>query len=322
MISRARVFSRANNVEPGWQKGRLEGMTTFNLPAVHADGGLTRYFQEISKFPILPGDEEQMLAERWRDHGDRDAAHKLVTSHLRLVAKIAMGYRGYGLPVADLISEGNIGLMKAVKKFEPERGFRLSTYAMWWIRASITEYILRSWSLVKTGTLAAQKKLFFGLGRIKRNLNIIEGGELEPEQARLIAENLDVSEKDVMDMDRRLSSRDLSLNAPRSHEDGEGSEFQDSLVDEAPSPESLAAERQESGYRTGLLRKAMEQLNDRERHIISERRLSDDPMTLEELGRVYGVSRERVRQLEQRAFDKIRAAVQEMTANTAAAVSH
>lgn len=294
-------------------------MTTFNTPAVRADGGLAQYFQEIWKFPILPGDEEQMLAVRWRDHGDVDAAHKLVTSHLRLVAKIAMGYRGYGLPVADLISEGNIGLMKAVKKFEPERGFRLSTYAMWWIRASITEYILRSWSLVKTGTLAAQKKLFFGLGRIKRKLNILEGGELDPDQASLVADNLDVSMQDVIEMDRRLSSRDLSLNAPRSHEDGEGSEFQDGLIDESPSPEALTAEREESGYRMGLLQRAMEQLTERERHIISERRLSDDPMTLEELGRVYGISRERIRQLEERAFSKIRVAIQEMSAGAASA---
>ena len=294
-------------------------MTTFNMPAVRADGGLAQYFEEIWKFPILPGDEEQMLAVRWRDHGDVDAAHKLVTSHLRLVAKIAMGYRGYGLPVADLISEGNIGLMKAVKKFEPERGFRLSTYAMWWIRASITEYILRSWSLVKTGTLAAQKKLFFGLGRIKRKLNILEGGELNPDQACLVAENLDVSVQDVIEMDRRLSSRDLSLNAPRSHEDGEGSEFQDSLMDDSPNPEAQTAEREESGYRMGLLQRAMEQLTERERHIISERRLSDDPMTLEELGRVYGISRERIRQLEERAFNKIRVAIQEMSAGATAA---
>jgi RNA polymerase sigma-32 factor len=296
-------------------------MTTFSLPAVRADGGLTQYFQDIWKFPILPGDEEQMLAVRWRDHGDVDAAHKLVTSHLRLVAKIAMGYRGYGLPVADLISEGNIGLMKAVKKFEPERGFRLSTYAMWWIRAAITEYILRSWSLVKTGTLSAQKKLFFGLGRIKRQLNILDDGELDPDQARLVAENLDVSDKDVIEMDRRLSSRDLSLNAPRSHEDGEGAEFQDSLLDDSPSPESLTADREESEYRMGLLQKAMEQLDERERHIISERRLSDDPVTLEELGRIYGISRERIRQLEERAFNKIRVAVQELTAEAVAAGS-
>ena len=296
-------------------------MTTFSLPAVRADGGLAQYFQEIWKFPILPGDEEQMLAERWRDHGDVDAAHKLVTSHLRLVAKIAMGYRGYGLPVADLISEGNIGLMKAVKKFEPERGFRLSTYAMWWIRAAITEYILRSWSLVKTGTLSAQKKLFFGLGRIKRKLNILEDGELDPDQARLVAENLDVSPKDVIEMDRRLSSRDFSLNAPRSHEDGEGSEFQDSLMDESPSPESITADREENDHRMGLLESALSELNERERHIIRERRLSDDPMTLEELGRLYGISRERIRQLEERAFNKIRVAVREMAAADVPAVS-
>jgi RNA polymerase sigma-32 factor len=291
-------------------------MTTLNLPAVRSEGGLAQYFQEIWKFPILPGDEERILATRWRDHGDVEAAHKLVTSHLRLVAKIAMGYRGYGLPVADLISEGNIGLMKAVKKFEPERGFRLSTYAMWWIRAAITEYILRSWSLVKTGTLTAQKKLFFGLGRIKTKLNILDGGELDPDQARRVAENLDVSERDVIEMDRRLSSRDLSLNAPRSHEDGEGSEFQDGLVDESPSPEAMTADREESEYRMGLLEKAMEQLNERERHIISERRLSDDPMTLEDLGRIYGISRERIRQLEERAFNKVRVAMQEMAAGS------
>ena len=296
-------------------------MTTFNMPAVRADAGLAQYFQEIWKFPILPGDEEQLLAFQWRDHGDTDAAHKLVTSHLRLVAKIAMGYRGYGLPVADLISEGNIGLMKAVKKFEPERGFRLSTYAMWWIRAAITEYILRSWSLVKTGTLAAQKKLFFGLGRIKRELNILDGGELDPDQARLVAENLDVSAQDVVEMDRRLASRDLSLNAPRSHDDGEGSEFQDSLMDDGPSPESLTADREESVYRMGLLQKALEQLNERERHIISERRLSDHPMTLEELGRIYGISRERIRQLEERAFHKVRAAVHEMTVDATSVAS-
>jgi RNA polymerase sigma-32 factor len=291
-------------------------MTTLNLPAVRSEGGLAQYFQEIWKFPILPGDEERILATRWRDHGDVEAAHKLVTSHLRLVAKIAMGYRGYGLPVADLISEGNIGLMKAVKKFEPERGFRLSTYAMWWIRAAITEYILRSWSLVKTGTLTAQKKLFFGLGRIKTKLNILDGGELDPDQARRVAENLDVSERDVIEMDRRLSSRDLSLNAPRSHEDGEGSEFQDGLVDESPSPEAMTADREESEYRMGLLEKAMAQLNERERHIISERRLSDDPMTLEDLGRIYGISRERIRQLEERAFNKVRVAMQEMAAGS------
>jgi len=296
-------------------------MTTLNMPAVRSEGGLAQYFQDIWKYPILPSDEEQTLAVRWRDHGDVDAAHKLVTSHLRLVAKIAMGYRGYGLPVADLISEGNIGLMKAVKKFEPERGFRLSTYAMWWIRAAITEYILRSWSLVKTGTLSAQKKLFFGLGRIKAKLNMLEGGELDVDQARLVAENLDVSEKDVIEMDRRLSSRDLSLNAPRSHEDGEGAEFQDGLIDDSPSPESLTADREESDYRMGLLEKAMEQLNDRERHIISERRLSDDPMTLEDLGRIYGISRERIRQLEDRAFKKIRVAIQEMTEGTVSAMS-
>jgi RNA polymerase sigma-32 factor len=287
-------------------------MANLTIPRLQPEDGLKSYFREIWKFPILSGDEEYMLAVRLSEHGDVDAAHKLVTSHLRLVAKIAMGYRGYGLPVADLISEGNIGLMKAVKKFEPQRGFRLSTYAMWWIRAAITEYILRSWSLVKTGTLAAQKKLFFSLGRTKRTLNIVDSGELEPEQASRVAEMLDVSQADVIDMDRRLASRDLSLNAPRSREDGESSEFQDSLVDDSPNPEVAAAEQEEFEHRGGLLRRALEQLPERERYIISERRLKDDPKTLEELGKIYGISRERIRQLEERAFAKLQKAVQAM----------
>ena len=291
-------------------------MTSLTIPRVQADDGLKTYFREIWKFPILSGDEEYMLAIRLSEHSDVDAAHKLVTSHLRLVAKIAMGYRGYGLPVADLISEGNIGLMKAVKKFEPQRGFRLSTYAMWWIRAAITEYILRSWSLVKTGTLAAQKKLFFSLGRMKRKLNIVDSGELEPEQASRVAEMLDVSQSDVIDMDRRLASRDLSLNATRSREDGESSEFQDSLVDESPNPEVVTAEQEEFEHRGGLLRRALEQLPERERHIISERRLKDDPKTLEELGNMYGISRERIRQLEERAFAKVQKAVHAMESDT------
>ncbi len=284
-------------------------MASMNLPAVPMESGLSRYFREIWSFPVLTDTEERALAERWRDSGDVEAAHKLVTSHLRLVAKIAMGYRGYGIPVSDLIAEGNIGLMKAVKKFEPERGFRLSTYAMWWIRAAITEYILRSWSMVKMGTLATQKKLFFSLRRIKRQLNIIDTGELEPEHATELAEHLDVSERDVIEMNRRLAVRDLSLNAPMSRERDEGAEFQDSLIDESPSPESLTAEHQESSYRRSLVRQAMGGLPARERHILAERWLADEPKTLEELGSVYGISRERVRQLEARALDKVRRAV-------------
>lgn len=281
-------------------------MAGFNLPAVPMEGGLSRYFREIWSFPVLTEQEEQSLAYRWRDEGDTEAAHKLVTSHLRLVAKIAMGYRGYGVPVSDLISEGNIGLMKAVKKFEPERGFRLATYAMWWIRAAITEYILRSWSMVKMGTLATQKKLFFSLRRIKRQLNIVDNGELEPEHAAELAEQLSVSEGDIIEMNRRLAVRDLSLNAPMSREREEGAEFQDALLDESPSPESLTAEHEETKYRRSLVRQAMSDLPDRERHILAERWLADEPKTLEELGTIYGISRERVRQLEARALGKVR----------------
>jgi RNA polymerase sigma-32 factor len=293
-------------------------MGSLNLPAVPMESGLSRYFREIWSFPVLTDQEEKALAERWRDSGDVEAAHKLVTSHLRLVAKIAMGYRGYGIPVSDLIAEGNIGLMKAVKKFEPERGFRLSTYAMWWIRAAITEYILKSWSMVKMGTLATQKKLFFSLRRIKRQLNIIDSGELEPEHATELATHLNVSEQDVVEMNRRLAVRDLSLNAPMSREKDEGAEFQDALIDESPTPEALAAESQESSYRRRLVRRAMSDLPDRERHILAERWLADEPKTLEELGSVYGISRERVRQLEARALDKVRRSVS-ATASTALA---
>jgi len=249
-----------------------------------------------------------MLATRWRDHGDSDAAHRLVTSHLRLVAKMAMKFRGYGLPVADLVSEGNIGLMKAVKKFEPDRGFRLSTYAMWWIRASITEYVLRSWSMVKLGTVAAQKKLFFSLRRTKNKLNIIDSGELAPEQTALLADALNVTEREVGDMNRRLMARDASLNAPLT-QDGEGMEFQDTLVDAKPSPEQSTVDGQELSFRQDLLLAALSQLSDRERDIMTERRLSDTPMTLEELGVRYGISRERVRQLEVRAFEKVQKSV-------------
>lgn len=284
-------------------------MAGFNLPAVPMEGGLSRYFREIWSFPVLTEEEEQSLAFRWKDEGDTDAAHRLVTSHLRLVAKIAMGYRGYGVPVSDLISEGNIGLMKAVKKFEPERGFRLATYAMWWIRAAITEYILRSWSMVKMGTLATQKKLFFSLRRIKRQLNIVDNGELEPQHATELAEQLNVPEGDIMEMNRRLAVRDLSLNAPMSRDREEGGEFQDALLDETPSPEALTADHEEKTYRRTLVRRAMGDLPDRERHILAERWLADEPKTLEELGTVYGISRERVRQLEARALNKLRKTV-------------
>ena len=283
-------------------------MTTVTLPSVPSEGGLSQYFREIWAFPILEKDEEQMLAVRWKEHGDVDAAHQLVTSHLRLVAKIAVGFRGYGLPVADLISEGNIGLMKAVKKFEPERGFRLSTYAMWWIRAAITEYILKSWSLVKMGTVASQKKLFFSLRSLKSRLKIADTGELDPADAARISEEVGVSSEDVSYMNRRLAARDFSLNAPVSHEEG-AVEFQDTLVDDRPSPEALFGAEEETDFRRDMLRNAMAELPDREREIFVERRLNDDPPTLEELGEVYGISRERVRQLENRAFEKVQRSV-------------
>jgi RNA polymerase sigma-32 factor len=255
-----------------------------------------------------------MLATRWHEHEDVGAAHKLVTSHLRLVAKIAGGYRGYGLPLADLVSEGNIGLMKAVKKFEPQRGFRLATYAMWWIRAAITEYILRSWSLVKMGTVTGQKKLFFSLGRIKRNLNVLESGDLSAEDVARVAEALDVPERDVINMNRRLGARDVSLNGPRRADEEEGGELMDMLVDEAPSPEAQAAHREEASYRRGLLRQALAELPERERKIVAERQLSEQPKTLEELGTHFGVSRERIRQLEARAMQKLRKAVERLGA--------
>ncbi|NQV48200.1 MAG: RNA polymerase sigma factor RpoH [Rhodospirillaceae bacterium] len=283
-------------------------MASLSLPSVPVEGGLSRYFREVWAFPILEKEEEYMLARRWHEHGDSDAAHRLVTSHLRLVAKIAMNYRGYGLPVADLVSEGSIGLMKAVKKFDPERGFRLSTYAMWWIRASITEYVLKSWSMVKLGTVAAQKKLFFSLRRTKSRLNIIDSGDLKPEQLTQLADALNVSETEINDMNRRLMARDASLNAPLSVDD-EGMEFQDTLVDDNPSPEATAATGQELSYRRELLQDAMSGLSERERDIVSERRLSEDPLTLEVLGKRYGISRERVRQLEARAFEKLQTAM-------------
>ncbi len=287
-------------------------MKRLSLPSIDSDRGLTRYYREIWAFPVLKPEEEYMLAVRWTEDGDTEAAHRLVTSHLRLVAKIASGYRGYGLPMADLIAEGNIGLMKAVKKFEPQRGFRLAAYAMWWIRAAITEYVLRSWSMVKLGTLAAQKKLFFSLGRIKRELSILSDGPINDEQAEKVADALNVSRQDVLDMDRRLGAPDVSLNAPRSREDSEGAEFMDTLVDEAPSPETVAATTEEGKLRRELLARALETLPERERHILTERQLSEQPKTLEELGSVYGISRERVRQLEVRAFDRVKKAVEKL----------
>ena len=283
-------------------------MTALSLPTVPVEGGLSRYFREVWGFPMLEKEEEHNLAVRWRDKGDTEAAHKLVTSHLRLVAKMAMKYRGYGLPVADLVSEGNIGLMKAVKKFNPDLGFRLSTYAMWWIKAAITEYILKSWSMVKLGTVASQKKLFFSLRNLKGRLNILDSGELTPEQAKKLSSAMNVSSDEIIKMNRRLSSRDLSLNAPLTNSE-EGIEFQDTLIDERPSPENQVADAEEFTHRRAILEDAMETLPERERHIFIERRLKEDPVTLETLGKEYGISRERVRQLEMRAFDKVQNAV-------------
>jgi RNA polymerase sigma-32 factor len=275
-----------------------------SLPILANEGGLGRYLQEIRKFPMLEPNEEYILAKRWREHEDSEAAHRLVTSHLRLVAKIAMGYRGYGLPVSELIAEGNIGLMQAVKKFEPERKFRLATYAMWWIRAAMQEYILRSWSLVKIGTTAAQKKLFFNLRRMKSQMRALEDGDLHPDQVAKIATKLGVPEDDVISMNRRLAAPDNSLNAPLRGGEGE-SEWQDWLVDETQSQETRLGEDQEYGARRELLVKAMEVLNERERHILTERRLKEEPATLEDLSQRYDISRERIRQIEVRAFEKL-----------------
>ena len=278
------------------------------IPALGGEQSLNRYLSEIKKFPILAPEQEYMLAKRFQEHGDTDAAAQLVTSHLRLVAKIAMGYRGYGLPVSELISEGNIGLMQGVKKFEPDRGFRLATYAMWWIRASIQEYILRSWSLVKMGTTAAQKKLFFNLRRMKSKLDAFEDGDLRPEDVTKIATDLGVNEDEVISMNRRMAmGGDTSLNVSM-REDGEG-QWQDWLADDSPLQDSVVADQQEADVRHDMLVSAMEDLNDREKHILTERRLTDDPKTLEELSQVYGVSRERVRQIEVRAFEKLQRAM-------------
>ncbi len=276
------------------------------------EGNLSRYLQEIRKFPMLSPEEELALARRWKEQGDERAAHKLVTSHLRLVAKIAMGYRGYGLPVGELISEGNVGMMQAVKRFDPERGFRLATYAMWWIRAAIQEYILHSWSLVKMGTTAAQKKLFFNLRRLKAQMSALEEGDLKDEQVAKIAHALAVPEQDVINMNRRLASSDQSLNAPV-RADSEG-EWQDWLVDDGESQEDELAEREDMSNRRDLLSNALKTLNERERHILIERRLKEEPTTLEELSQQYGISRERVRQIEVRAFEKLQKSMKQQVA--------
>src|SRR5215218_735349 len=274
------------------------------LAVMSPEGGLSRYLSEIRKFPMLAKDQEFMLAKSWQEHGDTEAAHQMVTSHLRLVAKIAMGYRGYGLPIGEVISEGNVGLMQAVKKFEPDKGFRLATYAMWWIRASIQEYILRSWSLVKMGTTAAQKKLFFNLRKAKSEIEALQEGDLRPDQVSQIATKLGVLDEEVISMNRRLAGGDASLNSPL-RSDSE-SEWQDWLVDDqTPSQETVIADTEERSIRMGLLEEAMAELTDRERHILTERRLKDEPTTLEELAGQYGVSRERVRQIEVRAFEKL-----------------
>ncbi|WP_374301046.1 RNA polymerase sigma factor RpoH [Ferrovibrio sp.] len=284
--------------------------TAASLPVLSsAEGGLARYLAEIRRFPMLEPQEEFMLAKAWRDRGDVEAAHKLVTSHLRLVAKIAMGYRGYGLPVGELIAEGNVGMMQAVKRFDPDKGFRLSTYAMWWIRASIQEYILRSWSLVKIGTTAAQKKLFFNLRRLRGQMKAIEGGQLTPDQVEKIATQLNVPQDEVITMDRRLAAPDHSLNAPLRGDEEGSSEWQDWLVDETPNQEARLAEGDEYDSRKALLAAAMKDLNERERDILVQRRLTEEPTTLEDLSARYGISRERVRQIEVRAFEKLQKAV-------------
>ena len=275
-----------------------------HLPVLSSEGNLSIYLQEIKKFPILTADEEYMLAKRYKEYGDTEAAHKLVTSHLRLVAKIAMGYRGYGLPVTDLISEGNVGIMQAVKKFDPERGFRLATYAMWWIRAQIQEYVLHSWSLVKIGTTAAQKKLFFNLKKLKNQLSSIDSGDLSPENAREIANRLNVKEAEVLDMNNRLFSGDQSLNIQVGNEGD--AEWQDMLVDSNDTQDNIIANTDELLYRKKIFEKAIKVLNDREKEIIKLRKLKDKPVKLEELSKKFNISRERVRQIEEKAFEKLK----------------
>ncbi len=284
-------------------------MAQSNLPVLSAEGGLSRYLQEIRKFPMLEPNEEFMLAKRYKEHQDPEAAQRLITSHLRLVAKIAMGYRGYGLPISEVISEGNVGLMHAVKRFEPDKGFRLATYAMWWIRAAIQEYVLRSWSLVKIGTTAAQKRLFFNLRKVKGQIAALDDGALHPDQIKQIATTLSVSEEDVVSMNQRLTG-DASLNAPMRADEGT-SEWQDWLVDDTPDQETTLGESEEYTERMGMLTEAMDVLNEREKSIFQARRLQENPATLEELAQQYNVSRERIRQIEVRAFEKVQDAVKE-----------
>ncbi len=294
---------------------RRDDLAYERLPAPSPEQGLSRYMQEIRRFPMLEPEQEYMLAKAWVDHGDKDAAHQLVTSHLRLAAKIAMGYRGYGLPTAEVISEANVGLMQAVKRFDPEKGFRLATYAMWWIRASIQEYILRSWSLVKMGTTAAQKKLFFNLRKAKNKIGAIEEGELRPENVAKIAQQLNVTEDEVISMNRRMAGGDASLNA-QVRGDGDGTaEWQDWLEDEEADQATALADRDELENRHELLIEAMQGLNERERHILTERRLKDEPVTLEGLSQEYNVSRERIRQIEVRAFEKLQKKMRELAAD-------
>ena len=287
---------------------------TGNMPALSGDSGLQRYMQEIRQFPMLKPDEEYQLAKDWREQGNREAAHKLVTSHLRLVAKIAMGYRGYGLPISEVISEGNVGLMQAVKRFEPDRGFRLATYAMWWIKASIQEYILRSWSLVKMGTTASQKKLFFNLRKVKGQIEALEDGDLRPDQVTEIATRLGVPEQDVISMNRRLGG-DSSLNSPLSRDAEGGGEWQDWLVDEDDTPDVAYEQSEQQEMRSKLLHQAMNSLNSRERRIFEARRMSEDPMTLEDLSQEFNVSRERIRQIEVKAYEKVEKAVRQASAD-------
>jgi RNA polymerase sigma-32 factor len=288
-------------------------MARGNIPVFQSgDGGLTRYLEEIRRFPMLEPQEEYMLAKRYQEHGDREAAHRLVTSHLRLVAKLAMGYRGYGLPIGEVISEGNVGLMQAVKRFEPDKGFRLATYAMWWIKAAIQEYILRSWSLVKMGTTANQKRLFFNLRKAKSSIQALDEGDLRPDQVKAIANKLNVTEEEVVSMNRRLSG-DASLNAPIRASEGDSGEWQDWLADESESPETVLAEQDELDQRRAMLKDALDVLDGRERRIFEARRLSEEPLTLEQLSEEFDVSRERVRQLEVRAFDKVQKAMQKLT---------
>jgi len=282
---------------------------SLTYPAISSEGGISQYLREVWRFPMLEKEHEQMLAIRLREHGDKEAAHELITSHLRLVVKIAMKYRGYGLPVADLVSEGNIGLMRAVKKFDPDKGFRLSTYAMWWIKASITEFVLKSWSLVKLGTVASQKKLFFSLRNTKARLNILDSGELTPAQLENLSDRLNSTPEEIANINRRLAVRDMSLNAPMSYDDEEGAEFMDSLVDDRPTAEHVYAEHEEQSHHGAVLARVVAELPERERDIFTQRHLNEDPPTLETIGVQYGISRERVRQLEARAFKRVQEAV-------------